>query len=121
MSSPIVVFQTRRSVTGYVLLFGNTAIAWKSRVQPVVATSSTEAEFYAAVTCAKAAKYLRSVLQQLEAIRPGVTPLFIDNQAAILWSTKVGPLHVHAISRSNISLFKNGKIKETLSRHYQHQ
>ena len=27
--------QTRRSVTGYVLLFGNTAIAWKSRVQPV--------------------------------------------------------------------------------------
>ena len=75
--------RTRRSVTGYVLLFGNTAIAWKSRVQPVVATSSTEAEFYAAVTCAKAAKYLRSVLQQLEAIRPGATPLFVDNQAAI--------------------------------------
>ena len=75
--------KTRRSVTGYVLLFANTAIAWKSRVQPVVATSSTEAEFYAAVTCAKAAKYLRSVLEQLDAVRPGATPLFVDNQAAI--------------------------------------
>ena len=52
-------------------------------MQPVVTTSSTEAEFYAAFTCLKAAKYLRSVLQQLEAIRPGVTPLLVDNQAAI--------------------------------------
>ena len=75
--------KTRRSVTGFVLLYGYAAIAYKSRVQPVVATSSTEAEFYAAVTCAKAAKYLRYVLQQLDALRPGATPLFVDNQAAI--------------------------------------
>ena len=46
-------------------------------------TSSTEAEFYVAVTCVKAAKYLRYVLQQLDAIRPGATPLLVDNQAAI--------------------------------------
>ena len=75
--------KTRRSVTGYVLLLCFAAIAWKSRVQPVVATSSTEAEFYAAVTCAKAAKYLRYVLTELEAIRPGATCLFVDNQAAL--------------------------------------
>ena len=75
--------KTRRSVTGFVLLYCCAAIAWKSRVQPLVATSSTEAEFYAAVTCAKAAKYLRYVLQQLDALRPGATKLLVDNQAAI--------------------------------------
>ena len=75
--------KNRRSVTGYVILFCYAAIAWKSRVQPVVATSSTEAEFYAAVTCAKAVKYLRYVLQELDALRPGATPLYVDNQAAI--------------------------------------
>ena len=73
----------RRSVTGLVLFFGGTAIAWKSRVQLVTATSSTEAEFYAAVTCAKIAKYLRYVLLELNALSPGPTELFIDNQAAL--------------------------------------
>ena len=75
--------KTRRSVTGFVLLYCHAAIAWKSRVQSLVATSSTEAEFYAAVVCAKAAKYLRYVLQQLDALRPGATRLLVDNQAAI--------------------------------------
>ena len=75
--------RTQRSVTGFVLLYCHAAIAWKSRVQLLVATSSTEAEFYAAVSCAKAAKYLRYVLQQLDAIRPGATRLLVDNQAAI--------------------------------------
>ena len=64
-------------------MFSSSLFAWKSRVQPVVATSSTEAKFFASVTCANAAKYLCGVLQQLEAICPGVTPLFVDNQAAI--------------------------------------
>ena len=75
--------KTRRSVTGYLLILCGAAIAWKSRIQPIVATSSTEAEFYAGVTCAKAAKYLRYVLQELDALREGPTPLYIDNEAAI--------------------------------------
>ena len=75
--------RNRRSVTGYILLYCGAAIAYKSRLQSVTATSSTEAEFYAAVTCAKAAKYLRYVLQELDALRPGPTPLYVDNQAAI--------------------------------------
>ena len=75
--------KTRRSVTGYVIFLALAAIAWKSRIQPLVATSSTEAEFYAAVTCAKVAKYLKYVLQELDAIRSGPIPLYIDNQAAL--------------------------------------
>ena len=52
-------------------------------MQLVTATSSTEAEFYAAVTCAKMAKYLRYVLMELNALSPGATELFVDNQAAL--------------------------------------
>jgi hypothetical protein len=74
---------SRRSVTGYVIFFCCAAIAWKSRVQPVVATSSTEAEFYSAVTTGKVAKYLHYVLQELGALRPGPTRLLIDNMAAL--------------------------------------
>ena len=75
--------KTRRSVTGYIVFFGCCAIAWKSNLQPRCATSSTEAEFYAAVTTAKVVKYLRYVLHELKATRAGPSPLYIDNQAAL--------------------------------------
>ncbi len=74
---------SRRSVTGLVIFFCCAAIAWKSRVQPIVATSSTEAEFYSAVTTGKIVKYLRYVLQELDALRPGPTRMLIDNLAAL--------------------------------------
>ena len=75
--------KTRRSVTGFILFFCCAAVAWKSRLQPIVATSSTEAEFYAAVTCGKAAKYLRYILLELDAMASTPTDLLIDNQAAL--------------------------------------
>ena len=75
--------KTRRSVTGLIVFFCGAAVAWKSRLQPICATSSTEAEFYAAVTAAKLVKYLRYVVQQLDAMRPGPSPMYIDNQAAL--------------------------------------
>jgi len=75
--------RTRRSVTGLVIFYCCAAIAWKSRLQSVVSTSSTEAEFYSAVTCAKLLLYLRYIMQELDAIRPGPSPMYIDNEAAI--------------------------------------
>ena len=74
---------TRRSITGLIVFYCGAAIAWKSRVQPIVATSSTEAEFYSAVTTAKIVKYLRYVLSELGSLRPGPTRLLIDNIAAL--------------------------------------
>jgi hypothetical protein len=74
---------TRRSITGYVFTLAGGAIAFKSKLQPTVATSSTEAEFIAAVSAAKVAKYLRSVLRQLRIEQVKPTPLYVDNQAAI--------------------------------------
>ena len=82
---------TRRSVTGFLVFYCCAAIAWKSRLQSLVATSSTEAEFYAAVACAKVVKYLRYILQELDALRPGPSSLFIDNEAALAMINEFRP------------------------------
>jgi Reverse transcriptase (RNA-dependent DNA polymerase) len=73
----------RRSVTGLDFTYAGCTVAYKSKVQPTVSTSSTEAEFIACVFAAKTAKYLRSVLTELGYPPDGPTPLFVDNQAAI--------------------------------------
>ena len=75
---------TRRSITGLAFILCGGPIAYKSKVQSIVYTSSTEAEFVAAVQAAKIAKYLRSILLELDYKQPGPTVLYEDNQAAIL-------------------------------------
>jgi Reverse transcriptase (RNA-dependent DNA polymerase) len=75
---------TRRSVTGIVFTLCGGAISYRSKLQPTVSTSSTEAEFIAAVSAAKTALYLRSVLHELGVTQHGPTILYEDNQATIL-------------------------------------
>jgi hypothetical protein len=74
---------TRRSVTGLVFCLAGGAIAYKSKLQTTVATSSTEAEFIAAVHAAKIAKYLRAVLFEFGIPQDDPTPLYEDNISAI--------------------------------------
>jgi hypothetical protein len=64
----------RRSTTGYAFTYAGGAIT---------AQSSTEAEFIAAVTAAKTAKYLRSVLIELGFSQDQPTPIYEDNAFAI--------------------------------------
>jgi Reverse transcriptase (RNA-dependent DNA polymerase)/GAG-pre-integrase domain len=75
---------TRRSITGIVFMFCGGPLAYKSKIQSTVSTSSTEAEFLAAVHAAKIAKYLRSILADLGYIQREPTRLYEDNAAAIL-------------------------------------
>ena len=82
-ASHATVLSNRRSVTGPAFCYSGAAVAYKSKVQPTVATSSTEAEFIACVYAAKIAKYLRSVLCDLLFPTPGPTPIYVDNEAAI--------------------------------------
>jgi hypothetical protein len=56
--------RTRRSVTGLSFCLAGGAIAFKSKLQPTVPTSSTESEFIAAVLAAKIAKYLPTLLYE---------------------------------------------------------
>jgi hypothetical protein len=78
-----VDIKTRKLVTGLSMNYAGGCIAYKSKMQATVATSSTEAEFIAAVSAAKIIKYLRYVLQELDLGETEPTTLYIDNQATM--------------------------------------
>eukprot|EP00957_Ditylum_brightwellii_P128741 9821213-Ditylum_brightwellii.AAC.1 len=54
-----------RSIGGQTTLFTRTAIIYLAKWQITIATSSTEAEFVQAVSAAKMAKYLCTILNKL--------------------------------------------------------
>jgi hypothetical protein len=74
---------TRKSVTGFVILLNETPIMWRSQSQRTVSLSSTEAEYYA---MAEATKEIKFVLQVLESLHLKVEKpiiVHIDNVGAI--------------------------------------
>ena len=73
----------QQSTTGYVFTFMGGAIIYRSVVQSVTALSSTKAEFIAAVAAAKAAKYLRTLLSDLQLPPDKPTILYEDNESTI--------------------------------------
>jgi len=83
--------EKQQSITGWVFCYAGAAIAYKSKLQTVIATSSTEAEFVAVVHAAKTARYLRSVLKDLGFAQEHPTVLYKDNQAAIAMINQCKP------------------------------
>ena len=75
--------QNRRSTTGHAFVLSGGVTSCRCKTQSIAATSSTEAEFLAAVLTAKQARYLRSMLKELGFEQPGPTTLYCDNQSAI--------------------------------------
>ena len=75
--------RTRRSMTGIGMYLAGAPVAYRARLQPTVAMSTTESEFVAASDAGKMALYLRSVLSELGLNTDAATPLYEDNAAAI--------------------------------------
>ena len=55
----------RKSILGYVYMFGGGPISWMSRKQKSVATSTTEAEYMALSTCAKEGLWIAQLLKDM--------------------------------------------------------
>lgn len=73
---------TRRSTTGHVFMLYGGAVSWNCRLQPTVASSTTEAEYMAAASSIKEALWLRQLLPEL-GVSVGCVPIRMDNQGAI--------------------------------------
>ena len=74
----------RRSTSGYVFSFGSGAVSWRSKKQPTVALSSTEAEYRgAAMVAACEIAWLRKLLHDLGYVDLGPVTLYCDNMSSI--------------------------------------
>jgi len=80
-----------QTITRWVFCYAGAAIAYKSKLQTIITTSSTVAEFVAAVHAAKIARYLCSVLKDLGFTQEHPTVLYEDNQAAIAMINQCKP------------------------------
>ena len=78
---------TRRSRSGYIATFNGCPIMWRSRMQPIITLSSTEAEYVALCEAAKEAVWLRRVLTEL-GFKQGPITIYVDNKGAIELATQ---------------------------------
>jgi hypothetical protein len=75
--------ETTRSTSGYLLCIGTGAVSWSSKLQTLVALSTTEAEFIAAVEAGKEMFWMRNLLQELGFPVSAPSVFRIDNQSAL--------------------------------------
>jgi hypothetical protein len=74
---------TRRSTTGYVALLSGGAIAWRSKRQPHVSSSSTEAEYIALYYATLETVWLRGLLADIGLHQSQPTPIYDDSNGAM--------------------------------------
>ena len=74
---------TRRSTTGYCSFLGSSLLSWKSKKQPTVSKSSTEAEYRAMSAVCSEIVWLRRLLADFGMAPSIPTPLFCDNESAV--------------------------------------
>jgi Reverse transcriptase (RNA-dependent DNA polymerase) len=75
----------RRSVGAYVAMMAGGAVAWKSKLQSVIATSTAHSEHLAAYEAVCQTTYMRDLLTQMGFLSEGAPPipLLCDNEASI--------------------------------------
>ena len=71
---------TRKSTSGYVFRLGGATISWKSKHQPIVALSSTEAEYVTLCSAAQDTIWLRHLLSSIGFEQVSPTTLHEDNK-----------------------------------------
>ncbi|GAB2287252.1 hypothetical protein Dimus_039813 [Dionaea muscipula] len=72
----------RKSTTSYNILLGGNCVSWKSQLQPIVALSTTEAEYIAITDVLKEATWVQGLLKEIQMLEDHCT-VFTDNQSAL--------------------------------------
>lgn len=79
---------TRRSTTGYIFCLASGALTWRSRLQPTVALSSTEAEYREITEAGQELIWLCNLMTRLDMKDEEPTILQSDNMGAIHLTSK---------------------------------
>ena len=75
--------ESRKSTSGHVFRVGNCTLSWSSKKQPVIALSSTEAEYVALCSTVQEAVWLRSLFADVGLEQSQPTTIYEDNQGAM--------------------------------------
>ncbi|KAK6119598.1 hypothetical protein DH2020_046661 [Rehmannia glutinosa] len=73
---------TMRSLTGYCFFFGGCLVAWKTKKQNSIATSTAEVKYIAAGSCCAQVLWMRQQLRDYE-VEEKEIPIMCDNTSAI--------------------------------------
>ncbi|TQE08813.1 hypothetical protein C1H46_005584 [Malus baccata] len=78
----------RKSTGGYVFMFNEGAISWRSAKQTMISTSTMEAEFVACFEGMKQAVWLKNFVSELKLVDSIQRPvkMFCDNNSAVFFS-----------------------------------
>uniref|UniRef100_M1ANG9 Integrase catalytic domain-containing protein n=1 Tax=Solanum tuberosum TaxID=4113 RepID=M1ANG9_SOLTU len=74
---------TRKSVSGYIVLLGNSPLSWKSKKQETISLSSAEAEYRALRKVAGELVWLSRLLTELTLQLPMPIEVYCDSQSAL--------------------------------------
>jgi len=73
----------RKSVTGYIFKLANGTVSWCSKKQPIMALSSTEAEYIALGSAAQEALWIQQLLREFWKEADKSVEIWCDNQSTI--------------------------------------
>lgn len=75
--------ETRKSISGIICKVFGASVAWSSRKQNIVSTSTTESEFYALAEAVKEVQWLSNILLDFHVNVPQPITIHSDNQSTI--------------------------------------
>ncbi|XP_020221109.1 uncharacterized protein LOC109803848 [Cajanus cajan] len=78
---------SRRSITGFSIYLGDSLISWRSKKQPTVSRSSSEAEYRALASTTCELQWLTFLLQDFRVCFTRPALLYCDNQSALQIAT----------------------------------
>jgi len=91
------------STGGYIIKIGTGAVSWSSKIQGIVALSSTEAEYSAAAEAGKEICWMRNLLSEMGFKSNEPSSLHIDNQSTI--QVAKNPEHHGHMKQLDLKLF----------------
>ena len=104
----------RRSTTGYVFTIGGMVVSWVSKIQSVVALSTTKAKYVAATEASKEMIWLQRFLEELGK-KQELGRLYSDSQSAIHLAKNSAfhskTKHIHLKYHFIQSVLEDGQLK----------